>query len=131
MSDITLGYTFWVLQESAMSKENDAIVPSLLLVPESEAEEFLLPPGITELEDWEVGPVPPHLDDLELQKHRADSQVLQHVPTLLSGKTGIACVKCCKTFSGLQVSMSNLLFGSNEEGKLCFPFRSRHTCEFS
>ena len=98
MSEITLGYTFWVLQESVMSKENDAIVPSLLLVPESEAEEVLLPPDISELEDWEIDPMTPHLNDLELQKHRAYSQVLQHVPKLLSGKTGIACLKCCKAF---------------------------------
>ena len=98
MSDITLSYVFWVLQESVMSKENDAIVLFLLLVPEKEAEEFLLPPGIRELEDWEVDSIPPHPDDLELQKHRVYSQVLQYVPKLLSGKAGIACVKCSKVF---------------------------------
>ena len=41
------------------------------LVSEKEAEELLLLPNINELEDWEL----PRESDLELQKHRADSEV--------------------------------------------------------
>ena len=46
----------------------------VLLVPENEAEEILLPPDINELEDWE-NPVLPRENELKLQKRRADSQV--------------------------------------------------------
>lgn len=45
-----------------------------LIVSEEEAEEGLLIPNINELEDWE-NPILPRESDLELQKHRADSEV--------------------------------------------------------
>ena len=45
-----------------------------LIVSEEEAEEGLLIPNIHELEDWE-NPILPRERDLELQKHRADSEV--------------------------------------------------------
>ena len=49
------------------------------LVPENEAEEVLLLPDVTELEDWEDWEQPPSVrptSELESFKHRADSQVL-------------------------------------------------------
>ena len=52
-----------------------------LLVSEKKAEELLLLPNINELEDWE-NPILPRQSDLELQKHRADSEVFLYFPNL-------------------------------------------------
>ena len=52
-----------------------------LLVSEEEAEEGLLIPNINELEDWE-NPILPRESDLELQKHRADSEVFLYFRNL-------------------------------------------------
>ena len=52
-----------------------------LLVSEKKAEELLLLPNINELEDWE-NPILPRESDLELQTHRADSEVFLYFPNL-------------------------------------------------
>ena len=47
---------------------------TLFLVSDDEAQELLLPPNITQLEDWEI-PMPSHQNELELQTIQTDSQV--------------------------------------------------------